>query len=208
MTATPSAIRELRLVTVTDGQSEVARSPADLSDLELAVRAAGGDRTGFEALLRRHYDRIHRVAWRMTGSASEAEDVTQDVCCALVEKIGSFKGEAKFTTWMFGIVMNACRDHHRRRRTLSRFRAALSVLADLTAVPDGRDLHQRAWMASELSRLDPTTRETIVLVVGEDMSHREAAHALGVAESTISWRMHEARRHLSARSPKELPDGL
>jgi RNA polymerase sigma-70 factor (ECF subfamily) len=51
-------------------------------------------------------------------------------------------------------------------------------------------------------------RETIVLVVGEDMSHLEAAHALGVAESTVSWRMHEARRRLAARALKEIPDDL
>lgn len=194
----------MRIVAVPD-----AEPPLDgLSDLDLAARAAAGGRQAFEVLLRRHYDRMHRVAWRMTGSAADADDVAQDVCCALVEKIGSFKGEAKFTTWLFGIVMNACRDHHRRRRTLDRFRAGLSVLARLTAGPDGRDLYQQAWMASELSRLDATMRETIVLVVGEDMTHREAAHALGVAETTVSWRMHEARRHLASRALKEVPDDL
>lgn len=199
----PSAMRDLPVVAVgLAGPAEAA------TDLDLAMRAAAGDRAGFEVLLRRHYDRINRVAWRLTGSVSDAEDIAQDVCCALVEKIGSFRGEAKFTTWLFGVVVNACRDHHRRKRTLSRFRAGLSVLAQIAAAPDGRDLYRRAWMASELSRLDELTRETIVLVIGEDMTHGEAAHALGVAESTVSWRLHEARRRLSARSLKEIPDGL
>jgi RNA polymerase sigma factor (sigma-70 family) len=184
-------------------------APVDeVPDLELAVRAAVGDRDAFATLLRRHYDRMHRVAWRMTGSSTDADDIVQEVCCALVERIGSFKGEAKFTTWLIGIVMNACRDHHRRRRTFDRFRAGLAVLARLTSGPDGRDLYQKTWMASELSRLDPSMRETIVLIDGEDMTHREAADALGVAESTVSWRMHEARRHLSARSKKEVSDDL
>src|SRR5215470_5177967 len=80
---------------------------ADDPDRDLVDRAAGGDRAAFEALLRRHYDRIHRVAWRVTGSRSDAQDIAQDVCCALVEKIGSFKGEARFTTWLVGIVVNA-----------------------------------------------------------------------------------------------------
>lgn len=175
-------------------------------DRDLVDRAAGGDRHAFEALLRQHYDRIHRVAWRLTGSGSHAEDVAQDVCCTLVEKIGSFKGESKFTTWLTGIVVNACRDHRRRGLTLTRLRERLSVLAGLAPRPDGRDAYRRSWLASELSRLDPLLRDTVVLVVGEDLTHAEAARALGVAESTVSWRMHEARRQLTPRM--DVPDGL
>jgi RNA polymerase sigma factor (sigma-70 family) len=175
-------------------------------DRDLVDRAAGGDRDAFESLLRRHYDRIHRIAWRVTGSRSHAEDVAQDVCCTLVEKIGSFKGEAKFTTWLTGVVVNACRDHRRRGLTLARLRERLSVLAGLAPRPDGRDAYRRSWLASELARLDPLLRDTVVLVVGEDLTHAEAARALGVAESTVSWRMHEARRQLAPRM--DVPDGL
>jgi RNA polymerase sigma-70 factor (ECF subfamily) len=134
--------------------------------------------------------------------------VAQDVCCALVEKLGSFKGEAKFSTWLMGIVVNACRDHRRRGLTLGRLRERLSVLARLAPPPDGRDAYRRSWLASELARLDPLLRDTVVLVVGEDLTHAEAARALGVAESTVSWRMHEARRHLTPQITKEVPDGL
>jgi RNA polymerase sigma factor (sigma-70 family) len=175
-------------------------------DRDLVDRAVGGDRDAFESLLRRHYDRIHRVAWRMTGSRSHAEDIAQDVCCTLVEKIGGFKGEAQFATWLTSIVVNACRDHRRRGLTLARLRDHLSVLADLAARPDGRDAYRRSWLASALARLDPLLRDTVVLVVGEDLTHAEAAHALGVAESTVSWRMHEARRQLTPRM--DVPDGL
>jgi len=175
-------------------------------DRDLVDRAVAGNRDAFESLLRRHYDRIHRVAWRMTGSRSHAEDIAQDVCCTLVEKIGGFKGEAKFTTWLTGIVVNACRDHRRRGLTLARLRDHLSVLADLATPPDGRDAYRRSWLASALSRLDPLLRDTVALVVGEDLTHAEAARALGVAESTVSWRMHEARRQLTPRM--DVPDGL
>jgi RNA polymerase sigma-70 factor, ECF subfamily len=184
------------------------RSPGVIfdPDRDLVDRAAGGDRHAFESLLRQHYDRIHRVAWRLTGSGSHAEDIAQDVCCTLVERIGSFKGEAKFTTWLTGIVVNACRDHRRRGLTLTRLRERLSVLAGLAPQPDGRDAYRRSWLASELARLDPLLRDTVVLVVGEDLTHAEAARALGVAESTVSWRMHEARRQLTPRM--DVPDGL
>jgi RNA polymerase sigma factor (sigma-70 family) len=177
------------------------------SDHELAALAAAGDRDAFERLLRRHYERIHRLAWRLTGSVVEAEDITQDVCCKLVEKIDTFKGDAKFTTWLTGIVVNACRDRHRRSGAITRLTQHLGVFAHLSPSPDGRDLHARAWLASALSRLDPALRATIVLVAGEDMSHAEAANALGVAESTISWRMRQARRLLAAEPEEEADHG-
>src|SRR5215475_4610971 len=187
--------------------AEVAEVVIEDPDRDLIDRAAGGDRDAFEALLRRHYDRIHRIAWRTTGSRSDAQDIAQDVCCTLVEKIGSFKGEARFTTWLIGILLNACRDHRRRGLTLARLRERMTVLAGLAAPPDGRDHYRQTWLASELARLDPLLRDTVVLVVGEDLTHAEAARALGVAESTVSWRMHEVRRQLNPRTT-EVEDDL
>jgi RNA polymerase sigma factor (sigma-70 family) len=148
------------------GAAAAVPQVAGARDRELVDRAARGDRTAFEALLRRHYDLMHRVAWRLTGSRADAQDIAQEVCCTLVEKIGSFKGEAKFTTWLTGVVVNACRDHRRRGLTLARLRERLSVLAGLAPRPDGRDAYRRSWLASELARLDPLLRDTVVLVVG------------------------------------------
>lgn len=182
---------------ITPDTNSPAGSAAE-ADGDLVVRAVCGERAAFEILLRRHYDRVHRLAWRMTGSQADAEDIAQDVCCVLVEKLGLFKGEAKFTTWLTGITLNACRDLHRRRSSQSRFRDGLAVLNDLAAKPDGRDLYRQGWLASDFGRLDPLLRETVLLVVGEDLTHSEAAQALGVAESTVSWRLHEARRKLAS----------
>jgi len=186
----------------------VVAGPVGDPDREWIDRALGGDRSAFEALIRKHYQRIHRVAWRITGSRTDAEDIAQEVCCTLVEKLGSFKGESRFTTWLIGITVNASRDHRRRGMTLARLRERLSVLASLAPRPDGRDAYRQSWMASELGRLDPALRDTVVLIVGEDLTHAEAARALGVAESTISWRMHEARRQLTQATTKDAPDGL
>lgn len=169
----------------------------EASDLDLAGAAAAGDRAAFESLLRRHYDRIHALAWQLTGSRSDAEDVAQDVCCALVAKIGTFRGEARFTTWLCGIVYNACRDLRRRRRSLTGLADRLALFAGLAAAPDGRDLYDAIWLKSAIARLKPAYRDAAVLVAGQQLSHAEAAEILGVAESTVSWRMHEARRLLA-----------
>jgi RNA polymerase sigma factor (sigma-70 family) len=165
-------------------------------DLSLVTAAASGDRAAFATLLERHYDRVHGLAWQMTGSRADADDIAQDVCCTLVEKIGQFRGEARFATWLVGIVYNACRDHHRRRRSWRGITERLTVLAGLARQPDGRDLHDHMWLNSAIARLKPALRDTVVLVAGQQLTHAEAAEILGVAETTVSWRMHEVRRLL------------
>src|ERR1700743_238545 len=118
----------------------------DDPDADLVSAAIAGDREAFAGLLDRHYNRIHGLAWQLTGSRADADDIAQDVCCTLVEKIASFRGEAKFSTWLCGIVYNACRDLRRRRRSFSSFAERLAVLAGLARQPDGRDLYDAIWL--------------------------------------------------------------
>lgn len=172
---------------------------SDDPDADLLAGAIAGEREAFGLLLERHYDRIHGLAWQLTGSRADADDVAQDVCCTLVERIGTFRGEARFTTWLCGIVFNACRDLHRRRRSFGGFAQRLSVLTGLSRGPDGRDLHDAMWVKSAIAGLPAPYRDTVVLVAGQQLTHAEAAAVLGVAEATVSWRMHEARRMLAGR---------
>ena len=168
------------------------------SDSSLISAAIAGDRAAFTTLLERHYDRIHGFAWQLTGSRTDADDIAQDVCCTLVEKIGTYRGEARFTTWLYGVTFNACRDLRRKRRSFGAFSDRLAVLVGLAAPPDGRDLHDAIWLKSAVARLKPALRDTAVLVAGQQLTHAEAAVVLGVAEATVAWRMHEVRRILSA----------
>ena len=171
---------------------------ADADEPDILAAAIAGDRDAFEALLRRHYDRIHGLAWQLTGSRADADDIAQDVCCILAEKLSAFRGDAKFTTWLCSIVYNACRDFHRRRSAFTRFTGRLSIMTGLARGPDGRDLYDAVWIESAIARLKPELRDTAVLIAGQQLSHAEAAQILGVAEATVSWRMHEIRRQLAA----------
>src|SRR5689334_19420344 len=165
------------------------------ADADLVASASAGNRAAFEALLRRHYDRIHGIAWQLTGSRADADDIAQDVCVTLVDKIGGFRGEAKFTTWLTGITFNACRDFRRRRRSLGGMIDKLTVLAGIADTPN--DPYDGIWLKSAVARLKPALRDTVVLVAGQQLTHGEAALILGIAENTVAWRMHEARRILS-----------
>src|SRR4051812_4446736 len=170
----------------------------DDPDAGLVAAARAGNRDAFEKLLRTHYDRVHGLAWQLTGSRADADDIAQDVCCTLVEKIGSFRGDAKFSTWLIGITFNACRDFKRRRRSFLGLTEKLTVLAGLAAPKDGRDLYDAIWVQSAIAKLKPVYRDTVVLVAGQQLTHAEAAAILGIAEATVSWRMSEVRRMLSA----------
>jgi RNA polymerase sigma-70 factor (ECF subfamily) len=179
------------------GENALGRSEfEDRPDAELVAAAQAGDRAAFEALLRRHYDRIHGLAWHLTGCRGDADDVAQEVCCALVTRLGSYRGEAKFTTWLCGVVTNATRDTLRRKRRFGGLVERLAVVAGLAREPDGRDLHDAMWLKSAIARMKPAMRETAALVAGQQLTHAEAAAILGISEATVSWRMHEIRKAL------------
>ena len=169
-------------------------------DGELAARAIGGDREAFGRLLDRHYDLIYRVAFRILGSAADAEDVAQDVCLALVGKLGQFRGNSRFSTWLCSIAVNQCRDFLRRRKSSHVLVEKYGVQRALDEADHAATEHRSAWLRDALARLDPNLREAAVLVVGEEMSHAEAAMILGCAESTVSWRMHMVKKRLRART--------
>ena len=92
----------------------------DTPDETLAEAAAGGDRAAFAVLLGRHYDRIFALAFRLTGSRADAEDLAQEICAALPAKLARWRAEARFTTWLYRVVVNATHDLRRRQAVRSR----------------------------------------------------------------------------------------
>ena len=92
----------------------------DTSDETLAQGAANGDAAAFSALLSRHYDGLFRLAFRLTGARAEAEDLTQDICAALPVKLAGYRAEARFTTWLWRVAVNAAHDRRRKAQTRAR----------------------------------------------------------------------------------------
>jgi len=86
-------------------------------DETLASQAATGDAQAFRSLLERHYDRVYRIALGIVRNTAEAEDVTQEVWSALPAKLRNWRGEAKFTSWLHTVTLNASRDALRRAAT-------------------------------------------------------------------------------------------
>src|SRR3982751_101850 len=91
------------------------------TDFELAQKAAAGEIDAFEELYRRHFRRVYAIALRMTGSPEEAEDLAQETFTHLYNKIGSFRGESAFTTWLHRMTVNQVLMHFRRRKSRPEF---------------------------------------------------------------------------------------
>lgn len=167
------------------------------NDQALAAKAAGGCRSSFAALLDRHYDRIHRQAWRMAGSREVAEDIAQDVCVKLARALVGYRGDAAFSTWLHRITYTTALDHLRiGQRTVSVDPSDIVRLVDRTdsvVPPDGTD-SDGLWRA--VRALPPQQRDAVLLVYAEDMSHADAAEVMGCSEKTVSWHVHEAKKKL------------
>lgn len=172
-------------------------------DEALAQAAAAGDRAAFALLLERHYDRVLALGWRLTGSRAEAEDLAQDICMALPHKLQAWRAEARFTTWLYRVTVNAA--HDRRRRQAVRSRAAdgwgdweRARQDDITSEREAQD-----WLMQAMARLPADLRDTVALVLGQDLTQAEAAEVLGLSEGTVAWRMSEVKKRLRAFAAEE-----
>lgn len=173
-----------------------------MNDSELAKRSQSGDRDAFRTLLERHYDTAWRVAFRFTNNIEDAEDIAQDVCMTLAERLRSFRGDSAFSTWLYRVVINACRDHARKQKTTQALQENYAVFRAHDVADQIHTAARLEWVREAIDTLEPKLRETAILVLAEDLGHGEAAAILGCAESTVSWRMHEIRKKLKAQLDK------
>lgn len=177
-------------------------------DAELVERWQAGETGAFEALVRRHERRVFGLVFRMLGSREEAEDVAQEAFLALHRHGHRFRGEARFSTFVYRVAANAALN---RRRTLGRRRAREEALAqrqsagdDLPASPrdpedavGGGEVQERVQEA--LLELPRDLRMAVVLYDIEGQSYGEIAQVLRIPEGTVKSRIHRARSALRER---------
>ncbi len=175
----------------------------DTPDETLAAAAAQGDRVAFATLVGRHYDRIHALAWRLTGQRAEAQDLAQEVCAGLAARLGGFRAEARFTTWLYRVTVNAFLDSRRRAATRARAAEGWGDWEVARQEAMGEDRAAQEWLAQAMRRLPEELRLTVALVLGEDLTQAEAGRVLGVSEGTVAWRMSEVKKRLRAIAAEE-----
>lgn len=155
-----------------------------------------GDAGAFRALLDMHYRTVYKMAFHLCGHKEDAEDITQMACLKISQNIMGYKGESKFTTWIYTIVLNTFRDWTDNRGNTGKGKMVLQDTLPASDNPE-TSAHVNAQLR-KLSALPKDERETVVLVFAHGLSHKEAAEVLGCAESTVSWRVHEVRKKLGS----------
>ena len=175
-------------------------SPERAPDFALAQRAAAGDMEAFEEIFRRNHRLVYGLCLRMTQDVAEAEDVTQEVFVLLFRKIGGFRGEANFTTWLHRLTVNQVLMRFRKNK--SRREDALED-EDLrphesvrSAAPKASQMVDRFTLESAIAKLPPGYRAAFILHDVEGYEHEEVARILGCAVGTSKSQLHKARTKL------------
>jgi RNA polymerase sigma-70 factor (ECF subfamily) len=182
------------------------------SDHALARNAAAGDMEAFEELYERHNRRVYSLCLRMTQNATEAEDLTQDTFIQLFRKIGSFRGDSAFTTWLHRLTVNQVLMHFRKRsvkleKTTEEGETPVQIVRG-TENPNQMPVVDRIALDSALAQLPPGYRSVFVLNDVEGHEHEEIARMLNCAVGTSKSQLHKARMKLRRLLTQESSDTL
>ena len=171
----------------------------------LVRRAQAGDHEAFAALVEHTQTKVYNLALRLSGSAEDAADLTQEAYLNAWRGLSSFQGESAFSTWLYRLTTNVCIDFLRRERRRQTIAGAVSLddseVDYANLVPDrapspheileGREL--KAAISRGLRQLSDEHRQVLVLREGTGGSYAEIAAVLGVEEGTVKSRIARAR---------------
>lgn len=162
-------------------------------------QSRNGDHAAFEALIRTHQRMIHSLTFRMTGSLADAKDLTQETFLRAFRQLAAYRGDAKFSSWLCRIAVNAClnwRTRENRRTEIHQRWSDQTVGFDGAGFSIGAADKTTLRVQAALNRLPAKQRAAIILTVYEEMSLGEAARALNCTTATAGWRVFAARAKL------------
>ena len=188
-------------------------------ELRLIRRVQAGEAEAFEPLLRQHEKTVYHLALRMTGNAQDAEDLAQEAFLKAYRSLGAFRGESKFSVWLYRIVSNVCLDHLRRegrRPTVSLSTEDEDGEESEREIPDQR-LSPERLLEQKLTRealqkglraLPDEQRQILVLRELRGLSYEEIGEILTLEPGTVKSRIFRARKRLCEilRRDGNIPD--
>jgi RNA polymerase sigma-70 factor (ECF subfamily) len=182
--------------------AEVATSQEPLSDEEVVSRVLAGETAMFEIVMRRHNQRLYRVARAILRNDGEAEDVMQDAYVRAYEHLDQFSGRARFSTWLTRIAVHEALARQRRGNRLQELDSKsdregdpMDRLATLAPDPEQQasNMEIRRVLEQSVEKLPDAYRTIFMLRDVEEMSTSDTAHALDISEENVKVRLHRAR---------------
>jgi RNA polymerase sigma-70 factor (ECF subfamily) len=196
-----------------------SRQVGDDPDPELIKRFLKGEEEAFNRLVLSYQNRVYGLCFRLTGSLDEAEDVAQEIFITVYKSLKNFRGDSRFSTWLYRITVNHCKNRmkylgRRGYFTSESMDQPLEVedgeLArqiqseDMDALSQMEQKEVQKLVQDKIQELDGEHREVILLRDMEGLSYEEISEILGLPEGTVKSRIHRARLELKAKLEKEL----
>jgi RNA polymerase sigma-70 factor, ECF subfamily len=169
-----------------------------VDDAQLVRAAQAGDADAFEVLVRRHQERVFRVALRMLGDPVDAEDATQDTLIQAWLGLPGFRGRTAFSTWLYRIVVNRCLNLLAARRPAFEI-VEVSMAAVGEPAEEAQMRERLAAVVAAIVALPGEQRAALVLRELEGLSYEDIATVLGVSVAAVKGRLHRARGELARR---------
>lgn len=173
---------------------------ADTPDIELCRMATSGNIAAFELLYQKYHRRTYSLCLRMTNSQTEAEDLTQEVFIQLFRKIGSFRGDSAFSTWLHRLTVNQVLMHFRRRSVKNEKTSDDGEMPEQTvagsANPNKMQVVDRIALKNAIAELPNGYRRVFLLHDVEGYEHEEVARIMGISVGTSKSQLHKARLKL------------
>lgn len=188
---------------VKKASAKASKSGVDIpkaTDFDLTQAAARGDMGSFEEIYQRHHRRVYSICLRMLQNVYEAEDLTQDVFIQLYRKVGSFRGDSAFTTWLHRMTVNQVLMHFRKRnvkyeKTTEEGETPDQIVAG-TGDPDRMPIVDKIALENAIDQLPTGYKNVFVLHDVEGFEHEEVARILGCSVGTSKSQLHKARLKL------------
>ncbi len=161
-----------------------------------------GQPEAFRALFEMYKDRVYSVALRYSGDATLAQDIAQETFVKLFSTIGSFRGDSRFESWLYRLVVNSCFDHKRKaRRLMPLFDGLRSMLRapSASALDEMVRSERSVQLQSAIAALPPEQRMVIVLRYTQGLSYEEIAEIMGCSAGTVGSRLNRLHKLLEAR---------
>ncbi len=173
---------------------------AAAADIDLCRFAAGGNIAAFELIYERYHRRTYSLCLRMTSCQTEAEDLTQEVFIQLFRKVGSFRGDSAFSTWLHRLTVNQVLMHFRRRSVKNERTSEDGEMPEQmvsgTSNPNKMQVIDRIALKNAIAQLPNGYRNVFVLHDVEGFEHEEVARKMGISVGTSKSQLHKARLKL------------
>lgn len=195
-----------------NAKAEKAVDVKSMTDYDLTQASAKGDMAAFEEVYNRHHRRVYAICLRMLKNTNEAEDLTQDVFIQLHRKIGSFRGDSAFTTWLHRLTVNQVLMHF-RKRTVKMEKVTEEGETPVQIVkgseqPSRMPVVDKIAIENAIKELPNGYRNVFILHDIEGFEHEEVARILGCSVGTSKSQLHKARHKLRKLLQKKAPPRL